>query len=339
VRSWPQAAALGRALTQLCGAEAAVIGRSTLHLFWDLFGLFDPRDWSVIVDEHSYPVARWAASRMLDADARLREFIHLDVDDLAQHCRQSKRKRVRPLILTDSFCCVCGNAPSLGAYCDLARQYDGLVIMDDTQRLGLVGTGTTPTMPFGWGGGGSLPFHKLVREPIVAISSLAKALGSPTAVAVGPADIIARLQRDGDSRVHCSQPSAADMGSVAHALLLNKRCGDRKRAMLARGVEVFRTETERYGLQIVTSLHPTQSVYLRENQSTIECHRRLKERGIACLAGKGHRGEPRLVFLLTCRHLPQEIRQTIHVVADVTSAFRSDAVSMRRFSPAGTGSR
>src|SRR5271156_5922486 len=52
-----------RELAALVGCESAVIGVSTLHLFWDLFGILGERGWNIFVDGSLYPIARWGVER------------------------------------------------------------------------------------------------------------------------------------------------------------------------------------------------------------------------------------------------------------------------------------
>ena len=48
-----------RALADLVNCDAAVLGPSTLHLFWDLFGLLANRRSVILVDSGAYPISRW----------------------------------------------------------------------------------------------------------------------------------------------------------------------------------------------------------------------------------------------------------------------------------------
>lgn len=53
---------LARWLAGLVGCEQAVFGPSTLHLFWDLFGVLAKQEVSVYLDAGAYPIAHWGAS-------------------------------------------------------------------------------------------------------------------------------------------------------------------------------------------------------------------------------------------------------------------------------------
>ena len=63
LREPPGAQALAASLAALQGCEAACVLPSTLHLFWDLFGMLAAERLVILVDGGSYAIARWGAER------------------------------------------------------------------------------------------------------------------------------------------------------------------------------------------------------------------------------------------------------------------------------------
>ena len=89
----------------------------------------------------------------------------------------------------------------------------------------MLGAAASATMPLGRGGGGTLAWYGLRGPHISAGCSLAKGFGAPLAVLLGGKDLIARIAREGDSRVHTSPPSAADIAAARAALVANASGG------------------------------------------------------------------------------------------------------------------
>ena len=207
----PEARRVAGELARLQGVECAVLARSTLHAFVDCFTVLRP--WAaVLADAAAYPIARWAvraAGRCVSAT-----FAHHDPDDLA------RRLRAPALVVCDGYCPGCGRVAPLDAYLALVRRRGGLLLVDDTQALGVLGA-HRGTHPYGTGGGGS-PAWTGARGPgLVVVASLAKGFGVPVAVVSGERSAIGRVVAGGPSREHTSPPSRADLSAARHALRTN----------------------------------------------------------------------------------------------------------------------
>ena len=185
-------AELERALAELVGCEEAVLGTSTLHLFWDLIPFLAAPCGSVFLDEGSYPIARWGAERAAATGARLTEFAHYDVNALAKHL--AGQGRGRPVVMTDGFCPACGRAAPLADFAQCAADAGGLVVVDDTQALGIFGV-PGKCLPYGRGGGGSLRMSAKRLDNVVVVSSLAKAFGVPVAMLGGAGPLVAAFRQ------------------------------------------------------------------------------------------------------------------------------------------------
>src|SRR5262249_40201328 len=132
----------------------------------------------------------------------------------------------RPIVVADGVCPTCGDAAPLAAYLDVTERHGGIVLLDDTQALGVLGRGADRRRPFGEGGGGSLQHCGVSSPRVVLVASLAKALGVPVAVVSGARPFIERLNEMGEARVHCSPPSMADIRAGEHAIAVNEERGE-----------------------------------------------------------------------------------------------------------------
>src|SRR5262249_56189746 len=69
---------LARQLAALQGCERATLLPSTLHLFWDLFGLLADAQVRIYMDESAYRIARWGVERAAAQGIAARTFPHHD---------------------------------------------------------------------------------------------------------------------------------------------------------------------------------------------------------------------------------------------------------------------
>lgn len=227
----PAADRLSRRLAQLIGCERATLARSTLHLFWDLLGILTRQPAFVCLEAGAYPVGRWAAERVRVRGVVVRRFAHHDPTSLSTLLADGSTNG-RPIVCCDGFCPGCGRPAPLADYLSLVRAAGGLLVIDDTQALGILGE-PIAGKPYGLGGGGSLRAHQLAGPEILVISSLAKAFGAPLAVLAGSARSVRGFEAASTTRIHSSPPSRADLHAALRALGLNAADGDRRRHRLA----------------------------------------------------------------------------------------------------------
>jgi len=150
----PGAPAVERELAALVGCERALLAPSTLHVFGDLFTILAGREVNYFLDDGTYPVARWGAERAVAVGRPVRFFPRHDARALREAIARADRKP--PVVVADGFCLACGSSAPIDAYLKCTAHLNGLVVVDDTQALGILGRNPTPLAPFGRGGGGRL---------------------------------------------------------------------------------------------------------------------------------------------------------------------------------------
>jgi len=302
----PGARAVAQSLARLQGCAAATLLPSTLHLFWDLFGMLARERCAVLVDDAAYPVARWGAERAAGLGLPLRTFRHGDSAALARLVRYWRDVGRWPLILADGFSPGSGDDAPLARYAALAEREGGLLVLDDTQALGILGRH----------GGGSLRRHGIEHTPVLAGASLAKGFGVPLAVLAGSAAWVARFERVSDTRLHASPPSQAVVVAARRALRLNALCGDGLRRLLAQRIARFRAALGEDGLACDGGRFPVQSVPLPGRANLAAAHAALRQAGVLAVPQyKG--GTARLTFLLRADHTEGDIARAATALAEV----------------------
>lgn len=312
----PGSASVGRLLAALQGCEAGTLGPSTLHLFWDLFDVLAQEDIAVFVDAKTYPIASWGAERAAMQGVSVRRFPHHRARALRRLAGAASARGKRPVIVTDGYCPDCGRLAPLGDYVDLARRLRGLLVVDDTQALGILGASPAPRMPYGYGGGGSLRHAGIDSPEVVLVSSLAKGFGVPTAVIAGSRSFIASFEDNSQTRLHCSPPSILDVHAAEHALAVNQRHGEALRRKLLGNLRRFRRGIAEFGVALNGGVFPVQSLELPVEVAAEAAHRKLRERGIQTLLRRGRALRPEITFLLTARHGSDEIDRAVEIVGE-----------------------
>jgi 8-amino-7-oxononanoate synthase len=310
----PGAAEVSRQLALLQNCENATIATSTLHLFWDFFGVLASRPLTIYVDAETYQVALWGVERARALGACVYRFAHHDADELFRMLGQRARAGCFQVVVTDGFCIDCGGAAPLSEYMKAVQAFNGLLVVDDTQALGIFGKRGGRDAPYGAGGGGLFRWHELTDSGAVSISSLAKGFGVPVAALVGSAAIVRRFTEMSETNIYCSPPSAAVLNAARRALAINLYAGDELRRRLALVVNRFKRRLGEIGLSCLDGLFPVQTLDVTD--ATARCmHRRLQQAGLQSVLRRGHSGDQaRLSFIITARHRPRDIDHATNLV-------------------------
>jgi 8-amino-7-oxononanoate synthase len=304
LREPPGAQALAADLAALQGCEAACVLPSTLHLFWDLFGMLAAERLVILVDGGSYAIARWGAERAQALGLPLRLFPSGEMAALRRLAAAWGRQGRRPLILADGYVPGSEQVLPLAAYAALAGQGGGYLLLDDTQVLGVAGAQ----------GGGSARLHGLrgacdkAGGHLIVGASLAKGFGVPLAVLAGSGGLLRRFAAHSQTRVHASPPSAAVLAAAQRAMALNARHGDALRATLAERVAQWRSGMAAAGIACRGGSFPVQRLPGRAH-----LQQALRAAGVLALAQAGD-GPGALTFLLRADHTPRQLEQAMDLL-------------------------
>ncbi len=306
---------VAQGLAVLLGCESAVLGPSTLHLVWDLFGMINAHKMTIYMDARVYRIVRWGIERALARGVSVRQFAHRDPQSLQQQLNRDASSRKRPLVVTDGFCPTCGGPAPIAAYLKIVRAFGGRLFLDDTQSLGILGQLPREGMPYGHGGGGVLRWSNVSGNDITVVSSLAKGFGVPIAVLAASTATIQCFEDKSDTQMHCSPSSIADIRAAEHALTINRRQGDALRRHLTRRVVQFRHRLARIGLSATGGPFPVQTLHPIPGLSAVTLQRRMMEHGIRTVLSRDRgTNRPCLSFLLTARHRNWEIDYTMNAL-------------------------
>jgi 8-amino-7-oxononanoate synthase len=311
----PSAQAVAKALAQLQGCQNAILLPSTLHLFFDLFEVLRPGRIKVYIDANAYPIAGWGAERAASRGVPLQRVPHYNPEATRVAIEKDNGKQMRPVIVADGFCPGCGRPAPLYEYLQCVTGRGGYVVLDDTQALGIWGTGPGSKNPYGSGGGGSLRLHGLRSPRVILGSSLAKGFGVPLAALSGSARLIQCFMQRSETRVHTSPPSTVALHAAAHALGVNARHGDKIRLRLAKLVMRFRAIVRHIKLPDTGSLFPVQMLALGRETDAVRLQERLLSRGVrTAVVHSAVSTRAKLVFVINASHSIYDIDLAIRTL-------------------------
>lgn len=314
LREDPETTRVAGRLARLVGCQAGLAFPSTLHLFHDLFDFLGRQRIRLLVDDHAYPIAQWGTERASLLGVRIEQFAHADPECLKKALSGKSFKAGRPVVVTDGWCTVCGKPMPISKYASLLQAQKGWLIIDDTQSLGVLGRQTASPLPYGRGGGGTIPWLGHSIDRVIVCSSLAKAFGVPIAVMSGPFEVINAIRRNGLSRYHCSPPSLAHVKAASRALWLNQTQGEQLRQQLWENVKLFRQGLHLSGIRIRGGIFPVQRVTELNPRIALLVYQTLNQTGLKTVLTTNHQGVPEISFLLRADHSKKEIDTAVSLI-------------------------
>jgi 8-amino-7-oxononanoate synthase len=314
----PAAVTLGKCVARLQGLADGIVAPSTLHLFWDWFGGLDPRKDVVFADAQLYRVGTWGVERAIGKGVSAAKFRHQCATSLRRLVRQNSGLRRRPVVVTDGWCPFCGKPAPLLDYLRIIEPFNGLLVVDDTQALGIFGKKPDLLMPYGYGGGGLLRHLNLQSERILTISSLAKAFGAPLATMCGSASEIQKFSMRSETRVNTSPPSAAALAAGKNALKLNAASGPGLREKLFQNVLFFKDCMLENGFETKGGFFPVQTISGLDGKVARRVHAALWEKGIRTVPVLAHDKSPKLCWLLNAQQTERTIERACQVFFSIT---------------------
>jgi len=237
-----QHAELEGKLSTFLGTEATILYSSCFDanggVFEVLFGAED-----VIISDELNHASLIDGIRLCKAQ-RMR-YKNADMADLKAQLEASAGSR-RRVIVTDGVFSMDGSFAPLDQICDLAEQYDALVMVDDSHAVGFVGKG----------GRGTPELYDVMDRVDILTGTLGKALGGASGGYVSAHQEIVDLLRQRSRPYLFSNAVAPSVvaGSMA-ALELAGESSDGREA-LTRSSTLFRTLMTEAGFDLLPGTHP-----------------------------------------------------------------------------------
>ena len=191
------------------------------------------------------------------------------MEDLEAKLKEASGAR-RKMIATDGVFSMDGTIANLAAICDLADQYNAIVMVDDSHAVGFMGAH----------GRGTPEFCGVLGRVDILTGTLGKALGGGSGGYIsGPLEVVEWLRQRSRPYLFSNtvMPSIAATTLEALDLVMN---GNELRQTLQRNSDYFREKMTLQGFNLVPGNHPIIPVMLGDAALAQEFAKRLLQHGI-----------------------------------------------------------
>ena len=201
--------------------------------------------------------------------ARRHIMLHMDMQDLEKHLKESQASRFR-MVVTDGVFSMDGDIAPLAAICDLAEKYHAVVMVDDSHATGFIGKN----------GRGTHEHSGVMGRIDLITSTLGKALGGASGgFTAGRQEIVDILRQRSRPYLFSNTlppPIAASALTVVDMISETTALRDK----LERNTVYFRKAITDAGFQIRPGVHPIVPILLYQAKIAQEMAARLLAEGI-----------------------------------------------------------
>ena len=233
--------------------------------------------------------------------AQRHRYLNNNMDDLKAKLEASRSARFR-LIATDGIFSMDGTIANLAAICELADQYDAMVMVDDSHAVGFVGPR----------GRGTHEFCGVMDRVDIMTGTLGKALGGASGgYTSGHSEMIDLLRQR--SRTYLFSNTIAPpivAGSIRALELLEESTV--LRDTLESNTQLFREEMQRFGLNILPGSHPIVPVMLGDAAKAAAVAKAMLDDGIYVIAFSYPvvpQGKARIRTQVSAAHTHNQLRE------------------------------
>ena len=257
---------LERRISEFLGTEDTILYAACFDANGGLFETLLDKDCAVISDALNH--ASIIDGIRLCKAQRFR-FLHSDMEDL-ERCLKESEGAKRRIIATDGVFSMDGAIAKLDEICDLADQYDAMVMVDDCHATGF----------FGSTGRGSIEFKNVMGRVDIITSTLGKALGGAMGgFTSGRKEIVELLRQR--SRPYLFSNSLAPVIAYTSLKVLDMLSESTAlRDRLELNTTQFRNAMSEAGFEIKPGVHPIVPIMLYEARLAQEMASDLLEEGI-----------------------------------------------------------
>ncbi len=301
---------LERAVADFVGMEDAITYSSCFMANVGLFQTFFTDQDAIISDELNH--ASIIDAVRLTKSERL-VYRHMDMDDLRNKLEGTRDKRLR-VIATDGVYSMDGDIAPLDKICDLADEYDALVMIDDAHANGVMGER-----------GGGTPQHFGVEDRIDFLTgTFGKALGGAGgAFTAGRKEIVEYLRNRSRTYLFSNSLDTAVTGTSLFVINYLKSHPE-YRERLWSNTKLFRELMKKNGFTVSDAQHPITPIMLGDEKKAVDMAAALFEEGIYVIGFAFPvvpKGKARIRVQVSAAHTKEDIETAVRKFTEVGKRF------------------
>jgi glycine C-acetyltransferase len=243
--------------------------------------------------------------------ATIKVFKHKDMADCERILQETAEWKGHKLIITDGVFSMDGDIAPLPKLCDLAEQYNCIMMVDDAHSSGVLGRGGRGTVDH-------LNCHGRVH---VQVGTLSKAIGAMGGYVCGSRELIDFLYlRARPFLFSTSHPPATAAACQAAFTLLDSPEGERLVKKLWANTKFFKRELKKRGFQFKVSETPIIPIHVGDAAKAFEFSKQLFEAGVFAPAvgfPTVAEGKARLRAIVSATHKRDELLRAADTLAAV----------------------
>ena len=287
---------LERRLTEFMGTEDTILYTSCFDANTGLFEtLLGPED--ALISDSLNHASIIDGVRLCRAQRKI--YQHADMADLEERLKETQDARFR-LIATDGVFSMQGDLAPLGEICDLADEYDALVMVDDSHATAFVGPN----------GRGTPEEMGVIDRVDVVTSTLGKALGGASGgYTTGKKEIVAVLRQRSRPYLFSNTLAPPIVAGALKALEL-AQARPELRGRLWENTAYFRGRMAELGFDIIPGTHPIVPVMVRDELKNVAMAESMNRRGIFVVSFSFPvvpRGQARIRVQISAAHTREQL--------------------------------
>ena len=232
-----------------------------------------------------------------------------DMEDLRTQLEAAKGSRIK-MIVTDGVFSMDGYIANLKSICDLADEFDALVLVDDSHAVGYMGKT----------GRGTHEYCGVMGRVDILTGTLGKALGGASGGYVSAKKEVVELLRQRSRPYLFSNTLAPAIAGASLEVI--KMLGDTTeyRDRVHENTSYFREKMEALGFDLLPGTHPIVPIMLYDARIATEFSARLLEKGVYVTGFSFPvvpRGKARIRTQVSARHTKEDLDAAIDAFSEV----------------------
>lgn len=230
-------------------------------------------------------------------------FKHMDLDNLERRLKETKNKRLR-MIATDGVFSMDGDVAEIDKICDLAENYNALVMMDDAHGTGFMGEK----------GKGTHEFREANDRVDFITSTFGKALGGASGGFTVARKEVIEFFRQRSRNYLFSNSLAPVIAAVSSFVIDYLQTHPELKETLWDNTHYFRKEMENRGFTVPQSEHPIVPIMLGEAKLAKEMAKELLDEGIYVIGFSYPvvpEGQARIRVQISAGHTKEDLNRAV----------------------------